>query len=415
MSLSTTIMAAVHTIQTWGLWLGAQMQVLLIASPVIFWSGISLIALGTLYGVYNFIMGGKKPKKSTKEVGVGTDGDFTYYEEMEDDESLNKQVDPTEKKEEELDAGATKENAHASFGNASNPEAANAEDAESASNISSDFSADSDNQQELQPSQPRTSHDVEMRQEPRAEAGYNNGANNEEYIDIQVEGLPMQENNIPGNNDNQVQEAVTTIASYITLEAILAESNRNTLSAFNQRASSSAQNSRHEQEYTAENSGKDRRDYRSSSVVNYDAAQGTGVPQARDWQMSTNFDWINQTPWSQTSNRLDSKPVPMRAFELASNASCLRVEPVSNSSQLWGGNPVVTKPVAMPTIGDIQVGTPSLAPNSGPSLNQVGMFGTGMGYMQRAAVPAALSLSMFVAIPWMVFKTLFSMRARAGY
>jgi hypothetical protein len=69
----------------------------------------------------------------------------------------------------------------------------------------------------------------------------------------------------------------------------------------------------------------------------------------------------------------------------------------------------------MPTIGDIQLGAPSLAPNSGASLNQVGMFSSGVGYMQRAAMPAALSLSMFVAIPWMVFKTLFSMRARAGY
>jgi len=426
MSLTSIMMVAIQTIQTWGLWLGAQMQILFVANPVIFVSGTSLVALGFFYGAYNFVMGRKKREKTKKDVGVETD---IPYEE-EEDVSIVDQHNITMSLEEEMIDNQSDESADSTYeitnDTGDNANSSDVEEEVSDSDIISEgsFSDSEDESESYEDSQGMVhgsdimeSHgnmDTSTQQQPSPGATDDAGDPSSQNQD---EGSVMQSNNAHETDENTshkskgvIPEVVNSLTWHLAADAVLDKVNIATFYSYNRDTSTGSQDDRYSGESPVQNTVEDmaitfvgKGCGSSQSPVNYGAGQGI------NWQPVSRYNKADQWCYvPQKNSSLSSSP------DLLDNGICTWADVVSNSTQFSLSNPAVNAPMCMTPARSNVMSATGTNPNGGP-LTQVGMFSYGAGYMQRGVVPLSLSLSLFATIPWLMWRTFASLRMRAGY
>ncbi len=445
MSLSSTIAAAIHTTQVWAMWIGTQMQILFAANPAACWSGVGLIALGVLYMAYSFCSGGKKPKKSTEKVGKNSAGVFPRFAsplannpETPQAESNLKATTPTENdKDSSHEVGKNSAGEFPRFAsplanNQKTPQAtptgdnANSDhDVGESDVISVDTSSESGEEQDFElqdiptASTDQTNIRTSTQQQPSERASH--GASDQEN---HYEGFTPQSNNanegmsrgsdVSNSHDDKrvMQEAVMTIASHLAADAVLNEVNRNTFFTFNGGPSTGEQDAQDRYGSPVRNPNE----CMTMTVLNK-AWNNTNAPVRFDThshlQEFVYPNLANQTYGCDTS-WIDSKSQPInKPSSSVINGFCPWGE-VSNSTQFPTPNPDGTTLMCMPANSSNFSRASRLAP-SGGSLNQVGMFGYGIGTIQRSVGPITLGVSFFMAIPWLMLRTFVSIRTRAGH
>lgn len=439
MSLSSIIMAAVHTMQIWGMWLGAQMQSLFIANPVIFGSGAGLLALGAFMGIYNFIMRRKKPNNATSEVGVGTHGDIPYDDK--DDKSVVEQDTLTRDEKRNGNsaspkppAGQTNSSQECEGGGPDSTSEGSRATTDGSGSISSDdvdlisvgsaFSdSDSEDEHDNESQQTHvlasTLPSASMHQQPFTDSDSNNDADQRRQDHNQGTDLAPQPSNQEMNQEHVrvMQEVVNTVAWHLAGEAALNGINRNTFFAFNRKASEAGHNSSYEQDHPVQRDEEEMsehlfQDWDSRLLVEngYEA-----LTRVRCGQLDLDYNYANQTLYSLEKGG-KGKALSTMPSGFANNATCAWDGVGSHAKEFLGAGPAVVAPINLPTSSGAGLDASRL-PRSSGALNQVGMFCCGLDYQRNLGpmTPAVVGVSIFVSIPLLMWRAFFVMRGAAGY